>query len=59
MEALLRKINPTADIIRTLHSRLEPAELLTKSRFTLQRAEEHPEWLAEARENEHTPETVE
>ena len=59
VEALLRKINPAADIIRTTHSRLEPASLLGKARFKLQAAEEHPEWLAEAREHEHLPETVE
>ena len=59
VETLLRKINPTADVVRTLYSRLEPAEVLGKERFSLQRAQEHPEWLAEAREHEHTPETAE
>jgi G3E family GTPase len=59
VEALLRRINPTADVVRTLYSRLEPVELLGKERFSLQKAEEHPAWLAEARENEHTPETAE
>ena len=60
VEALLRKINPTAKIMRTLHSKLDPAVLLSgKARFKLAKAEEHPSWLAEAREHEHTPETVE
>ena len=59
VETFLRKINPTADVVRTLYSQLEPAELLGKERFSLQQAEEHPKWLAEAREHEHAPETLE
>lgn len=59
VEVLLKKINPTADIMRTMHGQLEPTELLGKARFNIQKAEEHPEWLAEAREHEHKPETVE
>ena len=59
VERLLRKINPTAEVVRTLHSRLEPSLLLEKARFSLRQAEEHPQWLAEAREDEHTPETLE
>ena len=59
VEAVIRKINPLADILRTEHGQLEPALLLGKERFQLRRAEEHPQWLAEARENEHTPETIE
>lgn len=59
VEAFLRRINPTADVVRTLFSKLEPAELLEKRRFSLQKAEEHPEWLVEAREHEHKPETLE
>ena len=59
IEALLRKVNPTAEIVRTAHSVIEPEEVLGKARFTMASAEAHPQWLAEAREHEHTPETVE
>ena len=59
VERLLRKVNPTAEVIRSVHSRIDPALLLDKARFSLRKAEEHPQWLAEAREHEHTPETVE
>lgn len=59
VEVFLRKVNPTAEIVRTEHSVLQPATLLGKARFSMKKAEEHPEWLAEARENEHTPETLE
>ena len=59
VETVLRKINPLADILLTEHGQLDPTLLLGKARFELRRAEEHPQWLAEAREHEHTPETVE
>ena len=59
VERLLRKVNPTAEVLRSTHSRIDPALLLEKARFSLRKAEKHPEWLQEARENQHTPETVE
>ena len=59
IEAFLRKVNPTAEIVQTKHSALEPAALLGAARFSMQKAEEHPHWLVEAREHEHTPETIE
>ena len=59
VEALLRKLNPTAEVVRTEHGVLEPAALLGTARFSMQKAAEHPQWLAEAREHEHTPETLE
>jgi G3E family GTPase len=59
VEALVKRINPEAELLRTTHSKLEPTVLLAKARFNMQRAEEHPDWLKEAREKEHTPETVE
>ena len=59
VESLLRKINPAAEIMRTVRSQVDPALMLGKARFSLQRAEEHTRWLVEARQNEHTPETAE
>jgi hypothetical protein len=59
VEAFLRKSNPTAEVVRTEHSVLAPATLLGTARFSMDKAEEHPQWLAEAREHEHTPETLE
>ena len=59
IEAFLRKTNQTAEIICTERSVIKPAMLLDKPRFSMQKAEQHPQWLAEAREHEHTPETVE
>ena len=59
VKAFLHKVNPTAEIVSTEHSVLEPAMLLRNGRFSMDKAEKHPHWLAEAREHEHTPETVE
>ena len=59
IEALLRKVNQRAEVIVTTRSRLPPESLLGTARFNMQRAEEHPDWLTQARENEHTPETLE
>ena len=59
VESLLKKINPTADCVRTVHGQIDPALLLGKARFSLQKAEENTGWLVEARQHEHKPETVE
>ena len=61
IEVFLRKVTPTAEIVCTEQSQLEPAELLgeTKGRFSMAKAAKHPQWLAEARVGEHTPETIE
>ena len=59
VEAFLRKSNPTAEVVRTEHSVLAPVALLGTARFSMDKAAEHPQWLAQAREHEHTPETLE
>ena len=58
VEVFLRKVNPAAEIVCTSNSVLPPPALLTAARFNMQKAEEHPQWLKEAREHEHTPETL-
>ncbi len=59
VEAFLRKVNPSAEILCTENSVLEPVALLSKGRFSMDKAAQHPQWLKEAREHEHTPETLE
>ena len=59
VEAFLGKVNPTAEVVRTENSVLPPSAVLDKARFSMRKAEEHPNWLVEAREHEHTPETIE
>jgi len=48
-----------AEVVRTEHSTLKPSTLLDSGRFCMRKAEAHPQWLKEAREHEHTPETLE
>jgi len=52
VEAFLRKANPTAEVVRTERSVLAPEALLGTARFSMKKAEEHPQWLVEAREHE-------
>ena len=59
VEAFLRKVNPKAEVVVSEQSALPPAALLATARFSMQKAEAHPQWLKEAREHEHTPETLE
>ena len=59
IKAFLRRVNEKAEIVCTERSVLEPAALLGKARFSMEAAAKHPLWLKEAREHEHTPETVE
>ena len=59
VEAVCRKLNPKADVIKTTHSEIEPHLLFGEARFDMDTASAHPNWLVEARENEHTPETIE
>ncbi|EOD08688.1 hypothetical protein EMIHUDRAFT_249013 [Emiliania huxleyi CCMP1516] len=47
VEAFLRKANPTGEVVRT-----ERSVLLGTARFSMKKAEEHPQWLVEAREHE-------
>ena len=59
VQAFLRRVNPDAEIICTRHSVLDPATLLAKGRFKLDKAEQHSQWLVEARVGEHTSESME
>jgi G3E family GTPase len=55
----VRKVNAAAEMLSTQHAVLTPAALLGTRRFTMDAAAQHPRWLVEAREHEHTPETIE
>uniref|UniRef100_A0A0D3I224 CobW/HypB/UreG nucleotide-binding domain-containing protein n=1 Tax=Emiliania huxleyi (strain CCMP1516) TaxID=280463 RepID=A0A0D3I224_EMIH1 len=66
VERLLRKVNPAAELLRSRYGEVDPADLLSKGRFDLRKAEQHTQWLVEAREKGraarcglHAPETVE
>jgi G3E family GTPase len=58
LEAILRKLNPAARIIRSQQGRVPTNELLDTKLFDMDHAANHPGWLAEA-PGTHTPETEE
>jgi G3E family GTPase len=59
LRALLKRFNPTAELVEATHGQVDPKKLLGTGLFSMQKAEEHPDWLKEARIGEHTPESVE
>lgn len=58
LEALLRKLNPTARIIRSAFGQVPLDQILNTGLFSFERAAQMPGWLQELR-GEHTPETEE
>ena len=58
LEAILRKLNPAATILRTSGGRLPLTAILGTKSFDMEHAASHPGWLAEA-PGTHVPETEE
>jgi len=58
LEAILKKLNPAAEIVRTKQGQLPLATVLGTGLFDLEHAASHPGWLAEA-PGTHVPETEE
>ncbi len=58
LEAILRKLNPSARLLRTEFGRVELKEVLGTGLFDLEKAQASPGWLQELN-GEHTPETEE
>lgn len=58
LEAILRKLNPDARILRATNGEVPLDEILNTGRFDFEHASVHPGWLAEVR-GTHVPETEE
>jgi len=58
IEATIRKLNPGAKIIRTMHSTVPLQEVLNTGLFDYETTSQSAGWIREL-ENEHTPETEE
>jgi G3E family GTPase len=58
LEALLRKLNPEAKIIKTVKSEVELTSILNTGIFDFEKASQAAGWIKELNE-EHTPETEE
>ncbi|MEK5645669.1 cobalamin biosynthesis protein CobW [Paenibacillus rhizosphaerae] len=59
LEAVLRKLQPTARIIRTIHGVVDPKEILNTGLFDFEKTSMSSGWISELMNKEHTPETEE
>lgn len=59
LEAILRRMQPGAKIIRTVRGQVDPAEILNTGLFDFEKASQAPGWIQELQKEHHTPETDE
>ncbi|GJM74945.1 putative metal chaperone YciC [Paenibacillus macerans] len=59
LEAVLKKLQPTAKIIRTVNGAVDPKEILNTGLFDFEKTSMSSGWIAELTNKEHTPETEE
>ncbi|GIO96613.1 putative metal chaperone YciC [Paenibacillus lautus] len=59
VEGILRKLQPSAKIIRTVKGQIAPAEILNTGLFDFEKASQSPGWIQELQKEEHVPETDE
>lgn len=59
LEAVLRKLQPSAKIIRSIQGKINPSEILNTGLFDFEKASQSAGWLQELQKGEHTPETDE
>ncbi|MEO1011053.1 MAG: GTP-binding protein [Bacteroidota bacterium] len=59
LKATLHKLNPSARIIESVFSKVEPKEILNTGLFDFEEAEQSAGWIEELNKDGHTPETEE
>ena len=59
LKAAIHKLNPSARIIESSFSKIEPKEILNTGLFNFEEAEQSASWVEELNKDEHTPETEE
>ncbi|MFE9274814.1 GTP-binding protein [Paenibacillus glucanolyticus] len=59
VEGILRKLQPSASIIRTVNGQVSPAKILNTGLFEFEKASQSPGWIQELQKEEHVPETDE
>ncbi|MFM9281022.1 GTP-binding protein [Paenibacillus jiagnxiensis] len=59
LEGIIRKLQPSAKIIRTVNGQVEPSEILNTGLFDFERASMSAGWIQELNKESHTPETDE
>jgi G3E family GTPase len=59
LKATLHKLNPSAKIIESSYSKVNPNQILNTGLFDFEEAEQSAGWIEELNKDEHTPETEE
>ena len=59
LRAIIKKLNPTAQIIDSEFSKVDPRKILKTGLFNFEEAEQSAGWIEELNKEEHTPETEE
>lgn len=59
IQAAIKKLNPTATIIRSELGKINPESILNTGMFDFERAQESAGWQLELEKDQHTPETEE
>ncbi|WP_150266852.1 GTP-binding protein [Paenibacillus tepidiphilus] len=59
LEAVLKRLQPAARIIRTVKGIVDPREILNTGLFNFEKTSMSSGWIAELNKDEHTPETEE
>lgn len=59
LRSAIHKLNPSAKIIKSSFSKVDPKELLNTGLFNFEEAEQSAGWIEELNKDEHTPETEE
>ncbi|MFK7749418.1 MAG: GTP-binding protein [Kordia sp.] len=59
LKAAIHKLNPSANIIESSFSKIEPKAILNTGLFNFEEAEQSAGWIEELNKEEHTPETEE
>lgn len=59
LKEIIQKLNPSARILESSYSKIEPKEILNTGLFDFEEAEQSAGWIEELNKDEHTPETEE
>ena len=59
MKSIIEKLNPSAKIIESIHSKIDFNEIINTKLFDFEKAEQSAGWIEELNKDEHTPETEE
>lgn len=59
LTSTIQKLNPSAKIIKSNYSKVDPNEILNTNLFDFEEAEQSAGWIEELKKDEHTPETEE